>query len=462
MNIYIEIEILKRELKGKLLIALELIKSNNQVYISDRSTITRLAIAKKIQPGIIFLKDMNSTKGRIADYKKIIKNNFKIVSQDEEIGCFKDNSFEFFFKERFRTKNIFKYIDKYFCWGNFDYSFLKRYNLKTKFYKAGSARIDIAKNVDLKGGNFLKKKYNLRKNNILISLNHTLFWKRHFIDRLIADSDNDKTDPEKVIYRMDRVYRTESQHYILFFKLFRLIVKLDKLNNFSIIVRPHPAMDEEKVKSLFNFTKFLKNVKIVGDQELIDQINISDYVIHTGCTSGIEGTLNKKNVINFLPKNKNLKDYTNRGFLSKIGKTFDDENKVFNYIKKNSNKNYKQKKIINYDTKKISERILVDSISYKRVAFEINSINIKNYNSTKKNSNYNFFELIPFIKIKIKKLLGYKNLKNKSLNAFEVKFPPFNKVQIINDLDGLKKGFGINSNYKLELINNRVLKISKN
>lgn len=36
------------------------------------------------------------------------------------------------------------------------------------------------------------------------------------------------------------------------------------------------------------------------------------------------------------------------------------------------------------------------------------------------------------------------------------------KKKIINDLDNLKKSFGINSNYKLELINDRFLKISKN
>ena len=137
MNVYIELEILKRELSGKLLISLELVKKNHNVFLGDRETITYLAKNNKIPPGVIFLKDMNSQTLRINDYKKFIKNGFKIVSQDEEIGCFSDKTYEKFFYGRFQDDKTFKLVDKYFCWGDFDYKFLKKFKKKTKFIRTG-------------------------------------------------------------------------------------------------------------------------------------------------------------------------------------------------------------------------------------------------------------------------------------------------------------------------------------
>ena len=88
---------------------------------------------------------MNSQKYRIDDYKKFVNNNFILVSQDEEIGCFKNNDFNEFFQGRFKGEKseAFNYIDKYFCFGDFDFNYLKKFNFHTKFIKTGSPRIDF-------------------------------------------------------------------------------------------------------------------------------------------------------------------------------------------------------------------------------------------------------------------------------------------------------------------------------
>ena len=170
MNIYIELEVVKRELFGKLLLSLELISKNFTVYLTTRESINELAKKKQISPGIIFLKDCNTKKYRINDYKTLIKNNFVLVSQDEEIGCFgnsNNNNYSNFFNERFDGVNskAFNYIKKYFCWGDFDHSFLKQFNFKTEFIKSGSPRIDLCK---------ISKN---KKKTILIPLNQRLFWR---------------------------------------------------------------------------------------------------------------------------------------------------------------------------------------------------------------------------------------------------------------------------------------------
>ena len=215
MHIYIEIEIVKRELVGKLLIALNLINKNHTVILADRASINQIIKEKKVPKGIVFLKDINSQKNRINDYKKFIKNGFKIVAQDEEIGCFVDKSFEQFYSWRFRGNKSFKFIEKYFCWGNFDFDFLKYKDLKKKFIKTGSARIDLT--IDEK----LKKYHINKKKNILICLNHNLFWKRGFVERSIIDTEG--LDKKRVMTKINTLYLNESKDFLLFSYLINLI-----------------------------------------------------------------------------------------------------------------------------------------------------------------------------------------------------------------------------------------------
>ena len=49
---------------------------------------------------------MNSQINRINDYKFYFENKFVLVSQDEEIGCFKDENFEDFLMEDSKEKHL--------------------------------------------------------------------------------------------------------------------------------------------------------------------------------------------------------------------------------------------------------------------------------------------------------------------------------------------------------------------
>ena len=448
----------QRELSGRLLVALELIKNGHHVYITDRGTINELALKKKIQPGIIFLKDVNASNLRISEYKKFIKNKFKLVSQDEECGVFKENTFKYFYRDRFQGSKSFYYIEKYFCWGDLDYNFLKKVKFKTKFIKTGSPRMDIA--IEKKLGKNIndRKKNKLKKKIILVSLNHNLFWKRDFVERLSIDLF--ELNKDVIDKRVERFYNNESNDLILFLNLFKLIVKLDKLNDFSIVVRPHPAMGNEKIKLLFNSYKFLKNVKVISDNDLIDQINYSDFIISTGCTSGVEATLKSKNVITYLPNIKSIKKYKKDIFLNNIGLKFDNINKIYNHIKKNSGKNFKQNKTLQKDLNQINKRVMIDKMSYKRIVDEINDIKMNSIHNLDRKIEYSKFNYLSFIKKNIKNILVKTNLRKKTLNIFELKFPPFNQKSLTHELNNLKKSFNIKTDYKLNLLSERCLKIT--
>ena len=264
------------------------------------------------------------------------------------------------------------------------------------------------------------------------------------------------------IKRIDECYRIESKALIRFFYLFELIYDLSKLDNYSIVIRPHPGMETEKVKNFFESYKKFNNVKVIADGDLIDQISNSDFIIHTGCTSGVEGTLNKKNVITYLPNDNLMKDSKDVKFLTEMGKIFYKKDTIIKYIKRNSKKKSIQKNTINKNLNKIKKRVLIDKQSFKRISEEIENLSFRKTNNSFKDINYkklNFLkkDIKLIVKNKIKKILNIPSHKT----AFELKFPPFNKTNIIDRIELLNKGFNINTKYSLNFIDNRFLKISK-
>ena len=449
MNIYIELEVVKRELAGKLLVALELIKKNHSVYILDRDSLNNLIHKKKIQPGIIFLKDVNSQKNRINDYKVYLKNGFKLVSQDEEIGCFGVNTYKKFYEERLKKGLGLRYIEKFFCWGNLDFTFLKRTKYKNKIYNTGSPRIDIAQS------KYTIQKNELLKKTILISLNHNIFWKRKLDERIHIEIEGIKNEINK-LKKIKECYTVESKELIIFHNLFELIYKLNKIKKFNIIIRPHPGMELKEVKNFFKKYKLSKKINISSSGDIVDQIKNSNFLIHTGCTSSVEATLNYKNVITLCPQNSYLKDYRSKKFFLSLGKRFFNTNSLIKYLtSKNINK--LNKNIISKDLKKIQKRVIIDKQSFKRVASKIHDIKLKNL--TKENNDFNFYNFNnSYTKVKVKKLLK-PFLKNKISNL-ENKFPPINKDEIINLARKICKEFDIKTSCKIKILNKRCLKIT--
>ncbi|MDA9838876.1 hypothetical protein N9B99_04630 [Candidatus Pelagibacter sp.] len=452
MNIYIEIEVLKRELNSKLLLSLELIKRNHTVYLISRDNLNHLVNNNKIVPGIIFLKDMNAQSYRIQDYKNFVNKKFILVSQDEEIGCFKSENFSEFFNGRFKGEKseTFKLINKYFCWGDFDYNFLNKYQFYTKFVNTGSARMDLC--------NSINKNTNKEKRKILISLNQNIFFKRDFIERLSIEI-NDNMDDLILDKLISKIFQNESKDLILTFYLTNLIKKLNNLDKYEIIIRPHPAMDFHNVLSLFKNKKLFNNIKVSNRGALIDQISDIDILLHFGCTSGIESTLNNKTTICYYPNDKFLDDYKKNLFLNNVGLNFSEEKKLFEFFNNYDERKLEIEEKIANDRKKISERVIIDGNSYIRISDEIEKLSNKEINNISNPDR--IFRKIN-IKSIIKKIINKYIFKpNLNQSAFDIKFPEFNEIEIKNTSDYLNRNFSINTNYKLNKLSDRCIKISK-
>ena len=112
-------EIKTREFYPKLFFLNEALKQNFSGFIGDKPGIFRAT--KYFNSGIYFYKSMNFTD---TDHiLKIKKKNNNYIIQDEEGGFSFSNQAEFqkFLTFRSSSKNV-KLIDRFYNWGNFDYS----------------------------------------------------------------------------------------------------------------------------------------------------------------------------------------------------------------------------------------------------------------------------------------------------------------------------------------------------
>ena len=96
-----------REFKPRLFLASYAALKNFNVYLMHRSEIYDLALKNKISPGIVFMKDANSTDYFYSKIKSLKSKGFLFTSQDEEAGILFED-YNNFVKRRFLNgKSIF-------------------------------------------------------------------------------------------------------------------------------------------------------------------------------------------------------------------------------------------------------------------------------------------------------------------------------------------------------------------
>ena len=147
--------------------------------------------------------------------------------------------------------------------------------------------------------------------------------------------------------------------------------------------------------------------------------------------------------------------------MTKIGFNFNTPESILEFIKNLKSKKEEIQDKIYEDKKKIAERTEIDGNSYKRISQIISEINLKKNYKTK-NTDFAFkrfgnnITIKRVIKNKILKLL---NINNDNQNAFEAKFPSFDKIEIEQKIKDYNINFDINSKYKIKYLNERCIKI---
>jgi len=339
MNIYIIIEIKKRELSSRLLLALEAAKRGHDVYLGD---VTPYFKRNLFEPGIVHHKSLSPGIQRISQLKEFKNKNFLCTSQDEESGHTNDHPKEYI-SLRYGKKTI-ELSEKIFTWGKFDYqNLVKKYSkFKNKFSNTGNPRIDLWKK---KNKGFFNKNVIRFKDYVLVSSNfeticgyrnlpNTIHWLRElgYFDRGLTE--------ESIIERA-------SKEQLIFDDFVKLIKKISTtFSKKKIVFRPHPiekVSDWEKI--FFNY----KNILIDNSNDIGDWITNSSLVIHNGCTGGLEASLRNKNVISFSPKGLNI----GHKISNLVSQNFTNIDDAIRGIKKSFRKKDKNKKKNKRDKKKV-------------------------------------------------------------------------------------------------------------
>ena len=433
MNIYIPLEVEKRELPAKILLGLESASKGNEVYIGRLSY---YLINNFFKPGIVHFKSITPGKPRLSQLNFFKDNGFVTTSLDEENGLIDTNTD--YVKYRFSNVSL-KLVDKVFTWGKYDYTnLIKRYpSYKKKFVKSGNPRLDFWRNDFRK---YYKTISNIKfENYILFSANFEVFSNVTLKDDLKFHKKSGYFERGDSRHRLIRAHK-ESK--IIFKEYKKTIINLSlKFKDKKIVIRPHPRDNIEKWKKSF---KDRPNIFISSDGYLSDWIAKSKVVIHIGCTGGLEASIRNKFTLSYNPK-KNI----NHGheYANKFSKKVSSEKEMFLILKKlyliklnNKDKFYKSfsDRAFNYYKKK----------SYKTI---VNCWQNIGKDLGENNNNYWFLKINFFLRdLKMKILLkNYGNFKFSSFNKIEV-------MEMVNRFKYIDKKF---KKIKINFIKNDNIKI---
>ncbi|MBD1139686.1 hypothetical protein IDH15_00220 [Pelagibacterales bacterium SAG-MED38] len=407
--IYIVIEIARRELDSKILLALKAKEKNFDVAITKKSRL--FSVLKYLKSGIIFLKSFGPRYNPIL--KNVKSNGHKLVGMDEEGAQI---SFEEHLIGRLRFSTmVFRKLEYLFTWGlnskKIYSKFLKRNNLDVKkIISTGSPRIDILK----KSYNkifFYKPKTLYKKNFILIA---TQFLKYNGSDNKFFEFDklkfnssimkehknNNFSKGKNFKYELNefaRNFEYQKNNFLLYDKMYKYLSK--KFPNELFVIKPHPG---EGLIYYKNLEKKLNNFKIITeDVNIHNWIKASKLLISCNCTTAIEAQLLGTPSINYIP----YKDVKTEFKLSKLmsinlRKKFD----LSNIIKNKKYMNFKIKpkslKGILYHLENFNDKDGSDTIlNYLQNV----DINYKNY--VNKYSNF-IFRIFLILKARYHSFLG--------------------------------------------------------
>lgn len=415
--LFLPIETIARELDGKLLLAHRALARGYKVIIGRKSDTKKAA--ENLGYGIYMYKDHNfhPFPNALGNDKK----EFKYVALDEEGLVFNDNEA---YLKRAMPHNV-EHLDLIFTWGNYQKNLLIKENpeLLKKTIAVGNPRFDLLRSnfkVLREGktnslieqwGSYVIVNTNFAAGNLSHYYNCSYIKKQErsalkYLGRPLSDK-------ERSFYQGKEVYYKN-----LFFSYIEMLEELSSRFPFiQFILRPHPSEDIENWRKN---VEGLNNVHVVFEGSATEWMQGALAVIHTGCTTGIEGRTLQKPVFSYNPN----PDYRHQSFLpDKFGYKVEDietlcillSNVVNNsnsFVKEQYNKQLGEAKqwIENITGPLAAERILdsLDNIfdrssnrNYKKEDMDC----IK-YKMTNKNKQFIKNDTKSFIKI-VKKTVGF-------------------------------------------------------
>ena len=283
INIFIPIEIKKRELLSQVILSKFIIKNNKdriRCYVGSKTQIRKLISFKKNYGGIYLYKGGLSI-NRIKAIKKKVE---KFIILDQEMGP----AAKFVEKEMPERiwKDSEKYIDRYYVIGKYAYNLAQKVlpKLKSKIIMTGWPKVDLWRAELLYGFNNSIKNLQKKYGNFILFSSDFGYNSQNRINLTYQDFNTSiwKSSRENVLNEMNWAKNILEDYK----KTIELIQELDKRTDIPlIIIRPHPTEDLMEWKRV---EKSLKRIKVIYEGEVSSWIYASSGVLHRGCTTAVQ------------------------------------------------------------------------------------------------------------------------------------------------------------------------------
>lgn len=306
--LFIPIEIAKRELYGKLYLALSAVERGYTVLIGDPKRLKYFL--KHFSPGVFFSKDLYAA--RMGEFKRHKDHGDLICAWDEEGLVYTSKKT---YTLRFSEDTV-RMADTIFTWGNVQSSLIEKdFSCSKKLVPVGNPRMDL-----LRPGNraFFKKEVQAIKQEYgdFILINSSFSHCNSYLSKVQLRERMEKffsrRDPAKK-NDFELQYELERERYKSFIELIHYLS--NKHPETRIVVRPHPVENPALWKKDIGP---LSNVVICNEGNVIPWCIASQVVIHNSCTTGIEAFLLDKPVIVY---DKVGKDYWGANLPNSLGFT---------------------------------------------------------------------------------------------------------------------------------------------
>ncbi|ABI57671.1 surface carbohydrate biosynthesis protein [Alkalilimnicola ehrlichii MLHE-1] len=297
-TLYILMELKRRELEGKMLLAHEAAAQGFRVILGSQDYIKRAFEYGFFPPGIYMDKSLAKAKAR--ELNKRSKEGCVIVSQDEEGGFLDRDSVKFVkFRSSGETVSAASAI---FAWGELDADGWKYCypQARDKIFITGSPRVDFwRKDFESFFSNDIDRIQEEYGSFVLIPSNFSL-----------ANPLAIETDLLEQAKQSGRVQSAREEREFLKLiedigKIFDEYVSLinylaDIFPEVNFVVRPHPSEDKGAWGRRLSHRK---NIYVVPSGGISQWVRASSLIIHNGCTTGLEAYVSKKPVLAFEPFN---------------------------------------------------------------------------------------------------------------------------------------------------------------
>ena len=309
MNVYIKIEVLARELEGRLLLGLVAAERGHRVLVGDLRSL--LSHRLWLPPGIYHDKGLIPTESRRALLGLMKSRGFVITSQDEEHGLLQTD-YDAFAMARYSDETLAS-ADAVLAWGPHDHAHLRGMypSAAERIRVTGSPRTDTWRSelrrrhsgVNLAGIDPARPTVLFASN--LSALNRNPFWVR------VRDM-----RPSYYARGTSGVFAEETSYSRLAFEMAHLPRVVEMLRalpaaipGLQVVVRPHPTEDPAAWTDVLGP---VEGLQVDTSGTLGSWLSGTAALLHHGSTAALEAAVGGTPVVNLQPVGEHEPSFANR------------------------------------------------------------------------------------------------------------------------------------------------------